>query len=399
MNKNAIIIIFVAVIGVIIISSCETKEVQNEKEIKFEPGWNWTIISESEGIPRMAMDSQGLPQMVYIEADHRYPPDSGYTVMWHVGSKGDEWRFSKLDKGWYLTQPSVLMDEQDKMHIIYIKRINNTLNDDAEILYGNYTKEKWHDEKVDMNDGMYMETNTAIAQGPDGVIHLAYLSGYRFENSRLVIDVKHATYNSGEWVEEIVAEDVAGKKIGMAIDQNGYLYFVYVRNTEDYCNDIVYLSSNRTGLMVEEKEFKGATDPDVKLDQNNIIHVSYMGNVNNKGCHYYVIYYTNKTEEWEGINLNNEDNPLCLEKVNIEVNEKDGVFIVFSAARTEDNTPFGLFYSNITSKGWNIKKISSNQVFDDYSSAIDAEGNIHVTFVTYVGEDKSYYIYANNRPK
>ena len=284
-------------------------------------GWlNATVISDDENhwnneisaYPDIAIDLTGNIHVIWqdLTAGHwgtdfeimytSYSESTGWSNATVISDDLNDWNNDES------REPSIAVDNNGKVHVVWIDETDGTWGIDDEIMYTSYSVSTgWLNATVISDDYTNWNNEASwrsdIAVDADGIVHVVWEDGTRgpWQDSSSGSEIFYKTYTEGSgWSNiTVISDDKTKWNIGfnsypsIAVDKNKIVHVAWigqsngewVNNVDD--REIMYVSkyssgwSNVTVISDGYNSYYWNDDassfPSVAVDENGVIHVAW----------------------------------------------------------------------------------------------------------------------------
>ncbi len=292
--------------------------------------WN-TGISEN---PDIAIDNNGVIHVIWQDSS-----DIGFgndQEIFYINNTGVGWSnpivISDDQNLWNNESsqyPSIAIDNNDVIHVVWHDNTNGEWGVDTEIMYTNYTTSGWSNATVISDDYTGWNDDQSlvpkIATDINGTVHVVW---YDDTNGKWGTDweIMYANYTtSTSWSNATAISDIYGWNDqssfwpDIATDSNGTVHVVWFDDTNgEWGNDreIMYMNHTSTGwsnASVISDDNTGWNDglseqPDITVDKDGIIHVVWQDSTDGTwGTDQEIMYSKYTVTGWSNIEVISDD--------------------------------------------------------------------------------------------
>ncbi|HPQ70175.1 MAG TPA: hypothetical protein PKW95_13695 [bacterium] len=314
------------------------------------------------------------------------------------GDDDGDWKkiLVEPDMGYNTQIPSIAVDSQNAAHMVYMVASEDL---DYDIYYAHMNGEEAVTERIDQLISPY---SPSMVVDDQDFVHLCY-------HNSLTNKLTYVTNKTGEWVSEDVNDDLAySERYDIAVDGNGAVYILYGDRLGGLYS--IALATNKDGDWQREVIWQQGPDndyavgltPRIAFDAQDNIHISFNAATSANGD--VALYYLHQDgDQWieEQVLFDN----MSLTTIDMKV-ESDGT-VHMSCVRNEGGVYF-LKYICGTAGNWQIDYVpisdSEDLVDQDFHSSyyamdIDQTGQPHFAIKVYSEADEDYqllYLYRKN---
>jgi hypothetical protein len=302
-----------------------------------------------------------IPRVVYYDATAR-----GVRYAYRGLSTWTSWAVENAS--WGAAYASMAIDSTGKAHTSYLS--------DTEVRYAKQTPPSWSIATVDTRE--LVGINPSIAVDDNGYLHVSY-TRMRPSYGNIGWDLKYATNTSGAWQAEAIEIGYVNDH-SIDVDSTGKVHIAYRRSNEglkyatgnfgSWSKELIHSSTSTT---VEEDSCS------IGVDSTGKVHISYFFGKSGESNLEYAVgnfgsWFTERIEEKADNNSSvGYSNSLTVEAPGDIVRIVYGYYNSGSAARAIKMATGNYGW-------WSMEEIYSG-TSRSLDSALDAEGNTHVSFI------------------
>jgi len=318
--------------------------------------------------------SENLPKYLTIVASPKAIPDSVYRGcdrMWQFRTAVD-WKYGVIGDviSKSLQYPEIVVDMDGEIHIVWVDK--EDLHSD--IYYAKSDGTNWDIEKVTEEDNWYSEYPD-IAADKDGFIHIVW-QDEKGGNMEIYYAKKEVS-----WSEERVT-DLDGsnsEKPRIAIDSDDGIHIVWSDSSD---GNIHYAKKEGSDWNMESVSDSGFTgNPSIAVYNNDEIHLAWEDFSKGESQKYNPeVFYAKKVEESWAIERLTEDDDKYSNQPDIALDQDEIVHIVWQDERDEVSRTY---YKNKGPGGWSDEVILSDGESTNPVIATDTNNRVHVVWTEY----------------
>jgi len=302
---------------------------------------------------RVSRSSNGDLHAVY------YRFDGSYDQIYYSKStdKGENWTEIKLtNENYGQYNPSIAIDSNNYIHIIWAGKHSGS-PDYYQIRYIKYTTSWQTIENLTAED--YSQYCPSIAVESNNYIHIAWMGCHSESPSFWQIRYRKYT-TSWQTIENLTAADEEQNNPSIAIDNNNYIHIVwmgYLTPTPDYYQ-IRYRKFTTSWQDIENLTSGDYNqyNPSIAVDNNNYIHIVWHGS--HPGSAYDQIRYRKYTTSWQDIeNLTSGDYTQSYPSISVDSNNY--IHIIWMGQYSESPSYYQIRYRKYITSWQDIENLTS----------------------------------------
>ncbi len=323
-------------------------------------------------VSSIAIASNGTPHIAY----------GYYRDLYHMYFNGTDWNRSQVDSGGdFSGSIELVLDENDRPHIVYQNRTENDLK------YAHWNGTSWNISTIDSSGDLWGPYR--IVYNNTGALHVCYLRRNSYLNSTIVMSV----WNGRQFaVQDIITITESWSYIGYDVDENDQIHLSYMIH-EDYSENQIYYG-RYNGSVWNFSSVWGLTG---ERNRPKLV-------VNSTGVPYILMFMktphtstpgTFKLLHWNGSSWVDENMPVIDSSQNINAMICDGQDrIHVSYYYTEDSWPYDkkIGYNLWNGSGW--RSFGFDKYWYGDSMALDSNDLPHVSYYEEDDDGRGYLNYA-----
>jgi hypothetical protein len=324
----------------------------------------------------LALSANGDPRLSYFEVV-RFQSGSRYQLIYAYWD-GLRWQKELVDprverntQQASLEYTSLKLDEAGGPHIAYV--------DDANLMYAQRNGSVWEVQEVDPEAEGTM-TQASLVLDPGGRPHLSYRKGY---------DLWYAVRNGAAWDLEVVDTGLAGSFNSLALDADGHPRISYLKLDPVTNHVLKYAAFDGAAWNLQTVD--GSADiggpTALALTSSQSPRIGYMTSA---GALLYALWTGSAwlTQTVANLGTNNLDIDLALDSFN-------SPHLLYSGF---GDTSVPLTHAYRTGEAWQFQQLdrADEHMGRDNALALDAQGNVHASYLAAQYTDLRYLAWAPN---